>query len=31
MQKHPLRAGLFGTGLETYWPQFDGLKPKLES
>ena len=30
MQKHPLRVGLFGIGLEAYWPQFDGLKPKLE-
>ena len=27
---HPLRVGLFGIGLEAYWPQFDGLKPKLE-
>ena len=23
------RAGLFGIGLDTYWPQFDGLKEKL--
>ena len=25
-----IRAGLFGIGLSTYWPQFDGLKPRLE-
>lgn len=25
-----LRIGLFGIGLETYWPQFDGLKERLE-
>ena len=24
-----LRAGLFGIGLDTYWPQFDGLLDKL--
>lgn len=24
-----LRVGLFGIGLETYWPQFDGLREKL--
>jgi L-arabinose isomerase len=23
-------VGLFGIGLETYWPQFKGLKPRLE-
>jgi L-arabinose isomerase len=23
-------VGLFGIGLETYWPQFQGLKPRLE-
>lgn len=28
---HPLRVGLFGIGLEAYWPQFDGLKERLES
>lgn len=28
---HPLRIGLFGIGLDTYWPQFKGLKPRLES
>ncbi|MFP4358133.1 MAG: arabinose isomerase [Puniceicoccaceae bacterium] len=26
----PLRIGLFGIGLEAYWPQFEGLKPRLE-
>lgn len=26
----PLRVGLFGIGLEAYWPQFDGLKQRLE-
>lgn len=25
-----LTLGLFGIGLETYWPQFDGLKNQLE-
>ena len=25
-----LRVGLFGIGLDTYWPQFPGLKPRLE-
>lgn len=29
--KHPLRVGLFGIGLEAYWPQFAGLKERLES
>jgi L-arabinose isomerase len=24
-----LRVGLFGVGLDTYWPQFDGLKDRL--
>jgi L-arabinose isomerase len=24
------RIGLFGIGLDTYWPQFEGLKPRLE-
>lgn len=28
--KYPLRIGLFGIGLEAYWPQFKGLKEKLE-
>jgi L-arabinose isomerase len=27
----PLRVGLFGIGLEAYWPQFKGLKRRLES
>ncbi len=26
-----LRAGLFGAGLDTYWPQFKGLKNRLEN
>lgn len=26
----PLRVGLFGIGLDTYWPQFDGLKDRLD-
>jgi L-arabinose isomerase len=25
-----LRVGLFGIGLDAYWPQFEGLKPRLE-
>lgn len=28
--KHPVRIGLFGIGLDTYWPQFAGLKDRLE-
>jgi L-arabinose isomerase len=24
-----LRVGLFGIGLDTYWPQFNGLEPRL--
>lgn len=27
---YPLRIGLFGVGLEAYWPQFAGLKKRLE-
>lgn len=27
---HPLRIGLFGIGLDAYWPQFEGLKARLE-
>lgn len=27
---HSLKIGLFGIGLDTYWPQFDGLKGRLE-
>ena len=26
----PTRIGLFGIGLDTYWPQFPGLKERLE-
>ena len=26
-----LRIGLFGIGLDAYWPQFEGLKERLES
>lgn len=26
-----INIGLFGVGLDTYWPQFKGLKPRLES
>jgi L-arabinose isomerase len=26
-----LKIGLFGIGLDTYWPQFDGLKERLEN
>lgn len=28
--RHALRIGLFGIGLDTYWPQFAGLKERLE-
>ena len=28
--KRKLRVGLFGIGLDTYWPQFKGLKSRLE-
>lgn len=28
--KFKLRIGLFGVGLDTYWPQFAGLKERLE-
>jgi L-arabinose isomerase len=27
---NPVRIGLFGIGLDTYWPQFAGLKERLE-
>lgn len=27
---HPTRIGLFGIGLDAYWPQFAGLKERLE-
>jgi L-arabinose isomerase len=30
MTPSPLRIGLFGIGLDTYWPQFSGLKERLE-
>lgn len=26
----PLKVGVFGIGLDTYWPQFHGLKERLE-
>jgi len=29
--KYPVKIGLFGIGLDTYWPQFNGLKPRLEN
>ena len=29
--KYSVKVGLFGIGLDTYWPQFKGLKPRLES
>ena len=28
--KHTTKIGLFGIGLDTYWPQFNGLKQRLE-
>ena len=28
---HPLRIGLFGIGLEAYWPQFSELRERLET
>ncbi len=27
---HSLKLGLFGIGLDAYWPQFEGLKERLE-
>ena len=27
--QNPLRVGLFGIGLDTYWPQFPGLRERL--
>lgn len=32
MNKKPpiIKSGLFGIGLDTYWPQFDGLQERLE-
>jgi L-arabinose isomerase len=29
-QLNSLKIGLFGIGLDTYWPQFEGLKERLE-
>ncbi|MGM9477451.1 arabinose isomerase [Pedobacter sp. GSP4] len=29
MAKHNLKIGLFGIGLDTYWPQFEGLEQRL--
>jgi L-arabinose isomerase len=28
---NPLKVGLFGIGLEAYWPQFEGLEQRLQS
>ena len=30
MENAQLTIGLFGIGLDTYWPQFEGLKQRLE-
>lgn len=30
MEKSAMKIGLFGIGLDTYWPQFEGLKERLE-
>src|SRR5579859_3709738 len=30
MAKTRAKIGIFGIGLAAYWPQFDGLKPRLE-
>jgi L-arabinose isomerase len=30
MKHSSLKIGLFGIGLDTYWPQFEGLKERLE-
>lgn len=30
VNKSSLKIGLFGIGLDTYWPQFEGLKERLE-
>lgn len=29
-ERYPLKIGLFGIGLDAYWPQFKGLKERLE-
>jgi len=31
MENSTVKIGLFGIGLDTYWPQFKGLKERLES
>jgi L-arabinose isomerase len=31
MKNYTLKVGLFGVGLEAYWPQFNGLKERLEN
>lgn len=31
MENSTVKIGLFGIGLDTYWPQFAGLKERLES
>ena len=28
---NPLKIGLFGIGLDAYWPQFEGLQHRLKS
>ncbi|MGI9072597.1 MAG: hypothetical protein ACR2JB_15095, partial [Bryobacteraceae bacterium] len=30
-EKHPFRIGLFGIGLDSYWPQFPGLEERLKA
>jgi L-arabinose isomerase len=30
MTRRPPRVGVFGIGLDAYWPQFDGLRERLE-
>ena len=30
MNDNALRIGLFGIGLDTYWPQFKGLEARLQ-
>lgn len=30
MQQVKIKIGLFGIGLDTYWPQFDGLRDRLQ-
>lgn len=31
MQQYKLKIGLFGIGLDAYWPQFEGLKERLQA